>query len=187
MAEDQQTFKTISYTLKGWFSVKKTFRTPQKTPRVVKNRYEVLTGVNAYFPMPEPLQGSPTPAPRAMKARFAQDTMQKKLHFQPGLPIITEAPQTLQQALPETQLQREMHLDNLGDDFRDWAAEMDVEDAQNPPTSQAGGLGSSGTPLQHSKLKKKTHKRKWRSQNQSGIALRMSLTSLLLGNKGSRT
>ena len=75
MEENGECSKSISYTPKGGFTVKKTFRTPQKRLREVKNRYEGLTGVNADFPMPEPMQSSPTPAPRAKKARFIQDTV----------------------------------------------------------------------------------------------------------------
>ena len=33
-----------------------------------------------------------------------------------------------------------MHLGGSGDDLIDSDEEMDIEDAQNPPTSQAGGL-----------------------------------------------
>ena len=36
-----------------------------------------------------------------------------------------------------------MHLDDCGDVFTDSDAEMDIEDAQNPPTSAPGGLASS--------------------------------------------
>ena len=135
MEENGECFKSISYTSKGGLTVKKTFRTHQKRTREVKNRYDGLTGVNADFPMPEPIQSSPTPAPRAKKARFTQDTTQEKLQFQPALAILTQTPQTVQLALPETQLQPEVHLDASGEDFTDSDAEMDIEDVQNPPTS----------------------------------------------------
>ena len=72
MVENGECSKSIYYTSKGGFAVKKTFRTPQKRAREVKNRYEGLTGVNVDFPMPEPMQSYPTPAPRAKKARFTQ-------------------------------------------------------------------------------------------------------------------
>ena len=75
MEEKGECSKSISYTRKGGFTVKKTFRRPQKRLRDFKNRYKGLTGVNADFPMPEPMQSSPTPAPRAKKARFIQDTV----------------------------------------------------------------------------------------------------------------
>ena len=104
MEENGECSKSISYTLQGGFAVKKTFRTPQKRLRDVKNRYEGRTGVNADFPMPEPMQSSSTPAPKAKKARFTQDTTQQKLQFQPALPILTETPQTVQVALPDAQL-----------------------------------------------------------------------------------
>ena len=143
MEENRECSKSISYTPKGGFTVKKTFRTPQKRSREVMNRYEGLMGVNADFSMPEPMQSSPIPAPRAKKARFAQDVMQEKLQVQPALPILTEAPQTAQHTLPHTQLEPEMHLDDCGDVFTDSDAEMDIEDAQNLPTSAPGGLASS--------------------------------------------
>ena len=73
MDENGECSKSIYYTPKGGFAVKKTFRTPQKRAREVKNRYERLTGMNVDFPMPELMQLSPTPTPRAKKARFTQD------------------------------------------------------------------------------------------------------------------
>ena len=143
MEENGECSKSISYTPKGGFTVKKTFRTPQKRTREVKNRYEGLMGVNADFPMPEPMQSSPTPAPRAKQARFAQDIMQEKLQFQSALPILTETSQIVQHTLPDTQLEPEMHLDDCEDNFTDSDAEMDRENAQNPPTSAPGCLASS--------------------------------------------
>ena len=53
--EDGETSKSISYTPKGGFKVKKTFRTPQKRTKEVQNRYEGLTGVNADSPKAEPM------------------------------------------------------------------------------------------------------------------------------------
>ena len=142
MEENGKWFKSISYTLKGGFTVQKTFRTPQTRWREVKNRYKGLTGGNADFSMPEPMQSSPTPAPRAKKARFTQDATQEKLQFQLALPILTETPQAVQLALPDTQLQREMNLDDSGEDFIDSDADMDIKHAQNPPTSALGSLAS---------------------------------------------
>ena len=55
MEENGECSKSISYTPKGGFTVKKTFKTPQKRSREVKNRYEGLMGGNADFPMPEPM------------------------------------------------------------------------------------------------------------------------------------
>ena len=55
MEENGECSKSISYTPKGGFTVKKTFSTPQKRKREVKNRNDGLTGVNADFPMPEPM------------------------------------------------------------------------------------------------------------------------------------
>ena len=99
--------------------------------------------MNADFPMPEPTQSFPTPAPRAKKATFAQDTIQEMLQFRLALPILTETPQTAQQALQYTQLQPDMHLDDSGDNITNSDVDMDIEDAQNPRTSPAGGLASS--------------------------------------------
>ena len=53
--EDGETSKSISYTPKGGFKGKKTFRTPQKRTKEVQNRYEGLTGVNADSPKAEPM------------------------------------------------------------------------------------------------------------------------------------
>ena len=36
-----------------------------------------------------------------------------------------------------------MHLDDSGEDFTDFDAEMGIEDAQNPPTSAPDGLANS--------------------------------------------
>ena len=65
------------------------------------------------------------------------------LQFQPALPILPETPQNVQQALPDTQLQREMDLDDSGEDFTDSDAEIDIKDAQNLPTSVPRSRASS--------------------------------------------
>ena len=68
--EDGETSKSISYTLNGGFTVKNTFRTPQKHSREVQNRYEGLIGMNADFLTQAAIQSSPTPALRANKVSF---------------------------------------------------------------------------------------------------------------------